>query len=1707
MSQEIDPSEDQSLGSHETSRSRSVVPRSQTLDQERDPYDGIDSDADSHPVPVRLASPARPFGPETHYGLRGRRTARKSVPLPTRMSFRIPTGDGAGPSRVRGQGGSSSSSSSSSSGSPPPYRPSSPIARVARPPPVAQAPPDARPPPIAPIPRRPHMARAPVLVLRGMTPAERQEVTRLARGQGAHEHMIDHHEHMIDSLLGVAGADSQQLSRVVTLLGRTMDSLSHLNMPPRRENPELARLVSEQVIASLPNIVSQVAAGLNANQNRNQEPRDRECTYKSFRSCNPKEFHGTGGAVGLLTWLEGMESVLHISKCTEGNKVEFAACLLQGRALTWWNTQVQTRGREATGQISWEDFKKMLKDEFCPRSELQKLEAELWSHEMKGNDVTTYTTRFHELAKLVPHLVTPEQNRVDRYVWGLSPVIRGNVTAADPKTLQEAVNLANRLTNNAVRSGAFPSDGAKGKRKVEEPARGKFGQRSNKERRVTRNFGVQTPAQERGKGSPPMCDRCHRQHYGKCVVCQKCNRTGHVAPDCRSGQGRTCYECGSPDHYRNKCPKIQRRPNVNANPPENQRARGGLARGRAFVIGAEEAKQNPDVVTGTFLLNNYPATVLFDSGADRSFVSLEFRPKINKKSQNLKEEQIIEYSNGELVKANKVIRKCTLGLSGKEFSIDLIPIKIGSFDIIVGMDWMSNHRATICCAEKMVLLALPDGGVLEVYGEKPRKDIKIVSYMKMRNHLRKECVAFMAHVVDKKAEEKSIQDIPVVREFPEVFPEELPGLPPPRLVEFHIDLVPGAGPIAKSPYRLAPSEMQELSKQLQELLDKGFIRPSSSPWGAPVLFVKKKDGSFRMCIDYRELNKITIKNRYPLPRIDDLFDQLQGATYFSKIDLRSGYHQMRVREEDIAKTAFRTRYGHYEFLVMPFGLTNAPAVFMDLMNRVCRPYLDKFVIVFIDDILIYSQNKEDHEQHLRRILELLKAEKLYAKFSKCEFWIREVHFLGHVVNKEGIHVDPAKVEAIKKWEAPKTPTEIRQFLGLAGYYRRFIANFSKIAQPLTTLTQKDKKFIWGEKQEEAFQLLKHKLCNAPILALPEGTDNFVVYCDASHQGLGCVLMQNEKVIAYASRQLKVHEKNYTTHDLELGAVVFALKIWRHYLYGTKCTIFTDHKSLQHILDQKMLNMRQRRWVELLSDYDCEIKYHPGKANVVADALSRKERVKPTRTRAMGVIVQTSLKSQIVEAQKEALEADNIKKETLHKMEKEFEERSDGARYFKNRIWVPTVGQLRKMIMDEAHQSRYSIHPGADKMYKGLKEHYWWPGMKKDVAIYVSKCLTCARIKAEHQKPSGLLQQPEIPEWKWEKISMDFVTKLPKTKKGHDSIWVIVDRLTKSAHFLPIKESFSVDRLAQLYVDEIVMRHGVPISIISDRDSRFTSRFWQSLQAALGTSVDLSTAYHPQTDGQTERTIQTLEDMLRACVLEFGGSWDDHLPLVEFSYNNSYHTSIQCAPYEALYGRKCRSPLNWLEVGESRLIRPDIVQETTDKIKLVQEKLKAARDRQKSYADNRRKPLEFQVGDRVLLKVSPWKGLIRFGKKGKLSPRYVGPFKVIERIGPVAYKLELPAELSSIHDTFHVSNLKKCLSEETVILPLEEIQVDEQLRAMEEPIEILDREVKKLRRSRIPIVKVRWNARHGPEFTWEREAFMKSKYPHLFTKNPGGSSKS
>ncbi|GKC25930.1 putative reverse transcriptase domain-containing protein [Tanacetum coccineum] len=899
------------------------------------------------------------------------------------------------------------------------------------------------------------------------------------------------------------------------------------------------------------------------------------------------------------------------------------------------------------------------------------------------------------------------------------------------------------LTDEAVRYGSIKKVEKRGN--VGEPSKDKNGRDDNKRIRTGNVFATTVnPVGRENTGTWPKCTTCNSYYTpgGSCRTCFNCNYPGHLAKDCRgvprnvnlvnarNPTVRACYECGSIDHVKSACHRLNKAQGLEENRPNQVAAnnggqgcenQGNQARGRAFMLGVKEARQDPNIVTGL-----EPS-------------DLGFRYEI-------------EIASGQLVEIDKVVR-----------------------------------------------IPLPDGKVLRVLGERPEEKARFL---------------MSAKVGDKKQEE-----IVVVRDFPEVFPDDLSRLPPIWEIEFRIELTPGATLVAKSHYRLAPSELEDLSGKLKELQDKGFIRPSSSPWGAPVLFVKKKDGSFRMCIDYRELNKLTVKNRYPLPRIDDLFDQLQGSQFFSKIDLRSRYHQLRVHEDDIPKTAFRTRYGHFGFRVMPFGLTNALPVFMDLMNRVRRPYLDKFVIMFIDDILIYFKIQEEHVEHLRLVLGLLKKEKLYAKFSKCEFWLREVQFLWHVIKGNGIHVDPSKIEAVKNWKAPRTPTE-------------------------------------GEEQELAFQTLKDKLCNAHVLALPDRPKDFVVYCDASGIGLGCVLMQRA--------------------------------------------------SLDRIF----------------SDYDCEIRYHPGEANVVADALSRKERVKPKRVKAMNMTLQSSIKDRILAAQKEAVD--------------------ESAR------------------LQKAYKSKYSVHLGADKMYYDFRDRYWWPGMKKDTTEYVSKCLTCLKVKAKHQRPSGLLQQHEIPVWKWEGIAMDFVTKLPRTSSGHDTIWVI-----------------------------IVARHGVPISIISDRDSRLH----QDLQ------------------------------LWNTCLergLDFGGSWDVHLLWVSY---------------------------------------------------VIKDRLKTTRDRQKSYVDKRRKPLEFSVGNYVLLKVSPWKGVVRFGKKGKLVPRFVGPFEIIEKVGHVAYRLDLPEELNGVHDTFHVLNLMKCLADPTLQVPLTEIRVDAKFNFVEEPVEILEREFKKLKRSRIAIIKV------------------------------------
>jgi len=709
----------------------------------------------------------------------------------------------------------------------------------------------------------------------------------------------------------------------------------------------------------------------------------------------------------------------------------------------------------------------------------------------------------------------------------------------------------------------------------------------------------------------------------------------------------------------------------------------------------ETAEEAPDVVVGTFLVNSCPATVLFDTGASHTFISAQFVEKHSIATCTMQNTMLVKSPGGKM-HTNTLCPGMSIKIRGVDFLVN--PIVLGSegLDMILGMRWLSKFKGTIQCAEKTVALTAPSGNRIEV-----------------RVSMSPSSEGTVYHVSS-----GSVEDIRVVKEFPDVFPEDLPGMPPEREIEFVIDLLPGTAPISKRPYRMAVNELEELKKQLRELQSKGYIRPSSSPWGAPVIFVEKKDGTQRMCVDYRSLNEVTIKNKYPLPRIEDLFDQLKGVCVFSKIDLRSGYHQLRIKPSDIPKTAFTTRYGLYEYTVMSFGLTNAPAYFMYLMNKVFMEYLDKFVVVFIDDILIYSKTEEEHEEHLRLVLQKLREHQLYAKLSKCDFWLKEVSFLGHVISNGGVAVSPKNVADVLKWSPPQTVGEIRSFLGMAGYYRRFIEGFSSIAKPMTALLEKGKPFKWNEQCQASFEELKKRLTTAPILTLPDVTKSFSIYCDASKQGLGCVLMQEGKVIAYASRQLKKHEVNYPTHDLELAAVVHSLKIWRHYILGHKCDIYTDHKSLKYIFTQNDLNLRQRRWLELIKDYELEIHYHPGKANVVADALSRKSQVNMmeatelpmelltefeylnlgfvANTQGTSMDIEPTLEQEIRKGQKEDEEIKKILKLIEEGRAPGFKVDQEGIVWHKDRLCVPDIQRIKDVILKECHESAYSIHPGGTK---------------------------------------------------------------------------------------------------------------------------------------------------------------------------------------------------------------------------------------------------------------------------------------------------------------------------------------------------------------------------------------------------------------------------
>jgi hypothetical protein len=1111
------------------------------------------------------------------------------------------------------------------------------------------------------------------------------------------------------------------------------------------------------------------------------------------------------------------------------------------------------------------------------------------------------------------------------------------------------------------------------------------------------------------------------------------------------------------------------------------------------------------------------ANILIDSGASTCFLNQEFAAAAGIPMMSVPmKSQTVKLATGVQTQALCRARRVSVQIQSYRDNLQFMVLPLGDYDAILGMDWLKKYNPVLNWRNGTLMFN--QAGISHILSSSSSTIQPSVSESSTSSSTFKLFQLISARSVNKLIRhgeadsfvlaalqpEKELESNPaaatLLAEFADVFPDQLPSeLPPRRDVDHRIELTQNSPPAARGMYRMSPGELDELKAQLKELLESGFIQPSKSPFGASVLFVKKKDGSMRMCVDYRDLNRITIKNRYPLPRVEELFDRLRGAKFFSKIDLRSGYHQVRIHPDDVPKTAFRTRYGHFEFLVLPFGLTNAPATFMHLMQSIFGPHLDVFVIVFLDDILIFSKTENEHKQHVRKVLELLRKHKLFAKKSKCEFFQQSVSFLGHVVSAEGISMEQDKVKAITDWPRPKSSTEVRSFLGLAGYYRRFVQGFSRIASPLTELLHNDHKFEWNQEQQQSFDVLKQAISSGPVLIIPDESKPYVVTTDASGFAVGATLAQDQgkglQPIAFLSHKMQESERNYPVHEQELLAIIFALKEWRHYLHGRKFRVITDHQSLRYLSTQPNLSRRQVRWTEFLAQFDFEVEYKEGKANVVADALSRRadlqEKQEDTAARLNNLVeMKVQPASDLIDAIKTAYEEDDLAKSLMadpHGSHNHYQVR-DGLIFCKQQLYVPPSAPIRAKLMLEAHDAPTGGHMGIVKTIDLLSRSYFWPNLQEDVKEYINSCHQCQSNKARTQAPTGLLQSIPPPPRRWDQVSMDLITQLPRSRNGNDAIVVVVDKLSKMIHCIPATTTINAPELAKLFVREVVRLHGVPSSIISDRDPRFTSSFWQELWKQLGTRLAMSTAYHPQTDGQTERANRTIEDILRAYVNHKQNDWDELLPLVEFAYNNSKQASTGFSPFFLNSGQHPFVPSTAAAVANSNgnATAEEMLATLFGSLKAAEQSINQAQSRQQKYANQHRRDEEFEEGEKV------WLETANLNLKSKITPklsgRFCGPFVIKRKLSPLNYELLLPPTFS-IHPIFHISKLRRHNESEKFdqFRPSLPARPPPEIKDGEEEYEvesIRDRRERKWRGKLYPQYLVKWKGYPEWENTWE-----------------------
>lgn len=1059
--------------------------------------------------------------------------------------------------------------------------------------------------------------------------------------------------------------------------------------------------------------------------------------------------------------------------------------------------------------------------------------------------------------------------------------------------------------------------------------------------------------------------------------------------------------------------------------------------------------------------------VLVDSGASHDFVASHVVNKLSLPTVQDDSAATIVLGNGACQDGSLVVPRLAFRVGTFKDTRSFRVTQLGSYDLILGKPWLTAFNPDIDWVSNSIQLVKGS----QFYTLTPKRIgvgdddpvVGLISHIQLKRLLRNGDTAYLAVLTESKEGEEcgtadsatsatdtassaSATGVPdtlkdtvpelqatvqqLLQRFSKTFGPMPNHLPPQREVDHSIELEAGSKPPYLPIYHLSPRELQEVKEQLTFLLESGLIQPSKSPYGAPIIFVPKKNGKLRMCVDYRALNNATVKNRYPLPRIDELLDRLQGANVFTKLDLQSGYWQIRIKEEDVHKTAFRTRYGHYEWRVLPFGLTNAPATFQALMNRVLAPFMDKFVVVYLDDILIFSRTAEEHAEHLKLVLEALEKHELYVGVDKCAFAHKQVDFLGHVVSGEGIKPDPAKVAAVQEWPVPKTLRDVRSFLGLTGYYRRFIRHYAAKAVPLTDLTRADVVWRWGKEQQGAFEALKSALVSAPVLVVPDPSLPYEVYTDASNFALGAVLLQKQgkykQPVAYLSRKLSPTERKYPTGDREMLGILYALQEWRCYLEGAKFTVNTDHLNHTWFKSKRDLSRRQSQYAMWIESYyggegGLDIAYKAGADNL-SDPLSRRpDLAAEVAAELSGMQVSVpALSSSLLEELKAGYASDSYYSREPKSSGLKFNEES-GLWYLNgDRIAVPNVATVRQTILAECHDCPSAGHQGVTKTLQRVARHFWWPHMGRSVHSYVTSCSSCQLNKPSMQLPGGLLQPLPVPGSKFEQITMDFVTDLPPTVNGYDSVLTIVDRLTKVVRFLPIKKSMSAKAVALEFRIGWYRQFGLPRAIVSDRDPKFISHFWGALWQALGTELRFSTAFHPQTDGQSERANRSLEEYLRNFVCPRQDDWDEYLDLAERAINDSISPSTGYSPSYLAFGQHLVSPL---DVAVGPVLVPAAQSSVSDMVDTLQHaraKLEEARMRMADAANARRRDVTFNVGDRVRLSTANLSMPSAISRK--LAARYMGPFEVERVVNPVTYRLKLPASLK-IHPVFHVSLLQ------------------------------------------------------------------------------------